>query len=307
MKIVELLRRVKGEIFRALDEVTPQRLVSNLNHYHQKIRHSNHLPPLSEQGAAIVAACRREGVAVTSLEALGLPSTDTLLSAAAKLLPEMEVARAAEQKEGWQLGTADRPAYPQIFTVTDLPEFTQWATEPQLLNIIENYIGVPIAFQGIHLRRDFANETPVTTELWHRDKEDRRLIKIFLYLTDVKEENGPFEYVPANKMSSLKGWLAQLGVSLRRIKNPVEFGIKDSEMALVVPRSQWKNCAGPAGTVIFADAAKIFHHGKTRKEGRFALFFVYTAKEPLRPQDCSQYHDLTFARPELKLAEAKAI
>lgn len=305
--MLRIIHAVKGEISRALAEVTFSRLVSNLKYHRQRAQHSKHLPAISEQGKAIVESCRREGVAITSLKALGLPSTDMLLDAAAKLLPAMEAVRAAEQREGKQLGTADRPAYPQIFTVTDLPEFTQWATEPQLLSIIENYIGVPIAFQGIHLRRDFANETPVTTELWHRDKEDRHLIKIFLYLTDVKEENGPFEYVPANKMTFWQGCLTQLGVSLQRIRNPEKFGVADSQMATIVPPSEWKQCAGPAGTVIFADAAKIFHHGKTRKEGRFALFFVYTAKEPLRPQDCSQYHDRTFARPEPKLAEANAV
>jgi len=31
---------------------------------------------------------------------------------------------------------------------------------------------------------------------WHRDREDFKLLKIFIYYSDVTEKNGPFEYVP---------------------------------------------------------------------------------------------------------------
>jgi len=31
---------------------------------------------------------------------------------------------------------------------------------------------------------------------WHRDREDFKLLKIFVYYSDVNKENGPFEYVP---------------------------------------------------------------------------------------------------------------
>lgn len=31
---------------------------------------------------------------------------------------------------------------------------------------------------------------------WHRDREDYKLLKIFIYYSEVNEKNGPFEYVP---------------------------------------------------------------------------------------------------------------
>ena len=31
---------------------------------------------------------------------------------------------------------------------------------------------------------------------WHRDREDYKLLKIFVYYSDVNKENGPYEYVP---------------------------------------------------------------------------------------------------------------
>jgi len=38
----------------------------------------------------------------------------------------------------------------------------------------------------------------VASQRWHRDYNDRRLVKAFLYLVDVDEGNGPFEYVPGS-------------------------------------------------------------------------------------------------------------
>jgi len=292
-----MLQAIKKEILLAFNEVKVSRLISNLSYQLERRQHVKRLPPLSNHDQLMLESCRQTGVAMSSLAELDLPSTDAMLKAAFNLLPAMEMTRAKEQRDGWHLGTQAQPAYPQIFTVTDLPEFARWATESRLLNMIETYLGVPIAFQGVHLRRDFANESPVTTELWHRDREDRHLIKIFVYLFDVTEAQGPFECVPANQLSFWQRWLVQLGVSLRRIKNPTDFGISDNQFAKIVPKTIWQNCAGKAGTVIFADTARIFHHGKSRTAGRAALFFVYTAQPPLRPEDCSQYHDHTFARP----------
>jgi ectoine hydroxylase-related dioxygenase (phytanoyl-CoA dioxygenase family) len=35
-----------------------------------------------------------------------------------------------------------------------------------------------------------------SSQRWHRDFNDRHLLKAFIYLVDVDEETGPFEYVP---------------------------------------------------------------------------------------------------------------
>ncbi|MEH1958951.1 MAG: hypothetical protein V7L05_03475 [Nostoc sp.] len=77
----------------------------------------------------------------------------------------MEVALSAkgDRQSQKNFGSLENPAYPQIFTVTDLPDFFSWGSEQRLVNIVENYIGLTIAFQGVHLRRDFANKACVTS------------------------------------------------------------------------------------------------------------------------------------------------
>jgi hypothetical protein len=122
-----------------------------------------------------------------------------------------------------------------------------------------------------------------------------------VYLTDVGEENGPYEYVPRDRVSWLKAWRIQSRVLARRKEG--QLGIDDAEMATFVPRSEWKSCPCPAGTVVFSDTRAVFHHGKSRQKSRSAIFFVYTAADPLHPEFCTQYHDQTFARPEPALQQ----
>jgi Phytanoyl-CoA dioxygenase (PhyH) len=286
--MLKLLKKVAQKVQRKI-----QSIQSEATYAIHLMRYAKHLPSLNSRQRAIVEACRQEGVCLTSLDALGIPATETLLDAAEQYLALMKatLTDAPSQK----LGSASNPALPQIFTVADFPSFTNWAQDPSLMNLIEHYVGVPIAFQGVHLRRDFANETQVTTELWHIDDEDRRIIKVFVYLTDVGAANGPFEYVPRDRVSRWKARRIQARAMAWRKTG--KLGIDDIEMAKFVPRSEWKSCPCPAGSVLFADTAAIYHHGQSRQLPRSAIFFVYTAAQPLRPECCTQYHDETFAIP----------
>jgi hypothetical protein len=49
---------------------------------------------------------------------------------------------------------------PEIFTVTDLPNFFKWGNEKRLINILENYIGLPVAYHGVQIRKDFITALP---------------------------------------------------------------------------------------------------------------------------------------------------
>jgi hypothetical protein len=257
-------------------------------------KYNKNLSLLEPQDQTVVDALKREGVCVTCLESLGLTSTPQLLNAARKYLSIMEDNLVKRCGDSNQVNQAVR-SVPQIFTVTDLPDFFLWGMEKKLLKIIENYIGLPVAFQGVHLRRDFPNEKQIGTLLWHKDGEDRRIVKIFIYLDDVTEDQGPFEYIPRYLTSSkLIDWRISYKISKTNF-----LGIGNEEIEKIIPKSAWKSCPGSAGKVIFVDTQSVYHHGALRKFERPTLFFVYTAKNPKRPDLCTQYNDDTFARPEI--------
>ncbi|MBD6619253.1 phytanoyl-CoA dioxygenase [Komarekiella sp. 'clone 1'] len=262
-------------------------LESELFHRLALLKHAPNLPALEEGDRQILNTLKKDGAYVTTLAELGLNSTSELLKTTYNQLSQMEELNNEHLDKKW----------PQIYTVTDLPEISAWGREKRLLNIIENYIGLPITFHGVHLRKDFKSHNQFGTLLWHSDAEDRRIIKIFIYLNDVDKKTGPFEYIPRSLTSlfSLNYWR----IYYKLLKSSY-LGINDEEVKEVIPKSAWKSCVGPAGTVIIVDTKNTFHHGTVRTEDRSALFFCYTANPPERPDLCTQYWDDTYPSIELK-------
>ncbi|AFY46344.1 hypothetical protein Nos7524_0429 [Nostoc sp. PCC 7524] len=265
-----------------------QETIDSLNHeltYRRKLReHEKNLPPLDAGDRLIVNTLKRDGIYMTNLAELGLTSTSQLLSAAYRLLPTMG-------RSDYQITQEN---HPEIYTVTDIAEFYNWGSETRLISIIENYIGLPVAFHGVHLRKDFPNENQFATLLWHRDIEDRRVLKVIVYLNDVDTEHGPFEYVP-------EAFTSMYGLNYYRIKHKIKNtgGINDETLNEIVPKSAWKSCTGAAGTVILVDTRRLLHHGTLRTQERSTLFFAYTANPPKQPKLCTHFWDDYYPKPEV--------
>ena len=257
-------------------------LKSELNYRASCWQHRKKMPVLAAGDRLILDSIKRDGIHITNLTELGLTSTSKLLSSAYNLLPSMGTTNYSSSTQN----------PPEIYIVTDIPSFYNWGKEQRLLNIVENYIGLPVAYHGVHLRKDFANIKQFQTLLWHKDIEDRRVLKIIVYLNDVEEKHGPFEYIPISSISRSQAYRIQ-----GKIKNLG--GIDDQTLNKIVPKAAWKSCPGPAGTVIIADTRRILHHGTLRSEERSTLFFVYTADPAKRPELCTHYWDNTYPRPNL--------
>jgi hypothetical protein len=267
-----MLNSVKDKILALGDELV----------YRTKLwQHQSKLPALEGRDHIIVESLKHEGICITTLEDLGFTSTPQLLNAAHSILPNIG-------RSNYKPSSQNPP---KIYTVTHLPNFLNWGNEQRLLKILETYIGLPVAYHGVQIRKDFINQSQFSTMLWHRDSEDRRIIKIIIYLNDVAEKQGPFEYVPLSFTSGLNFYRLYY-----KIHNS---GISDEMLNKIVPKSVWKSCPGAAGTVILADTQRLLHHGTVRTEERSTLFFVYTANPPKRPGLCTQYWDNTYPKPEL--------
>ena len=244
-----------------------------------RVKYAENLPTLAPHDQFIVDALNTEGVCVTSLENLMFAYTPQLLNAARSLVftgvDNEYVSNYAVQ------GSA------KIVTLTDYPDFFLWGLEERLLDIVENYIGLPIAYHGVNFRSDVGNEEQVSTQLWHRDGEDRRIVKIIIYLNDVSDDNGPFEYIPKPLTPS---YLSFKHI-YRKILRTGFSDISNEELEKISPKLSWKSCLGPAGTVTFVDTRSVFHRGKPPKAERAALFFIYTSRYPTRPDICKANFD----------------
>lgn len=74
----------------------------------------------------------------------------------------------------------------------------QAALHPCILDLANSYLGLWSKLEYVDLWHTPASDAPsrVSSQRWHRDFNDRLLLKAFVYLNDVGENSGPFEYVP---------------------------------------------------------------------------------------------------------------
>lgn len=228
----------------------------------------------------IVDAMRTDGAYVTTLDELGFLANDRLLADIKALLPTLPTAE-EHAAEGDPLVGRNTALHcfsvdpPQL--ADEAPGVLLWGLEPRLLDIAEAYLGVPPAFTSVHLRKDVGNGRQVGTRLWHIDTEDLRVIRVLIYLDDVTIDSGPFEYIPRPHSDAC--------TALReRAKRSDGDPILDDEMRAHVPEAHWRPCVGLAGTVVIADNAAVYHHGRVHERERLALIYTYTSRHPLYPK-----------------------
>jgi hypothetical protein len=102
-----------------------------------KHSHQAHLPHLRDSDARIVEDLRTSPVSITSLEAMGLEGVDALLADAYAL-----VARYSPWTRSFQADGDDLVAHDKII---------RWGLSDRLLDIAENYLGVPIGYDGANV------------------------------------------------------------------------------------------------------------------------------------------------------------
>jgi hypothetical protein len=225
-------------------------------------------PPDTEgEHRRIVNGLKQEGACISSLERLGVGNWRELLAEARQIFKEMPANHP---------NTSDPKSYVIHETPGDLlrhEAIVRFGLEEPILNIIEAYLNLPCAYRGATARRDLANSQVAETRLWHRDDEDRQICKIILYVEDVDENGGGFEYIARSAMPS----------DFRHYRR-----VDAMEMAETVPAERWTRVSGTAGTLIFGDTCSIWHRGSLPVSGdRFTIFFGYNSRAPRNPQYCA--------------------
>lgn len=237
-------------------------------------RHGPALPALSPGDDAIVAAIERDGAYVTTLDALALPDSAEIMRTGAALVADFVDEARARRAGGQEF------IYVPSDRLVDAPALFRWGLQDRLLDIAEVYLGLPPAYDGVCLNYTVADGCEVSTRKWHRDWEDRRMLKIAVYLHDVDEQGGPFQVIPRHD-------------SAQDDRNGFNYDLADD--AALAERlgpdfaRAVLSCAGPAGTVIFTDTARFFHRGKPAvARDRAAIFYSYFAERPRHPFLCER-------------------
>lgn len=154
--------------------------------------------------------------------------------------------------------------------------FVKLAIHPAILLVANQYLGLRSSLRAINvwINRPTA-EPPKESQLWHRDGDDRMIIKVFIYLGDVDKGNGPFWFIPGTHM--------QRCVSSDQAPEPPR--IEDQVMRAWIKESQWRAFTGPIGTIIFADTTGLHKGGKCEERTRAVLTFEYVSGASPYPRE----------------------
>lgn len=151
------------------------------------------------------------------------------------------------------------------------------AFDPYILSVVSGYLGC----EPIHVQTNAwfsfqsnsnTKELSTNAQLYHQDKDFIKFIKVFIYLNDVTENNGPHCYVEGSHIDEL----FKYGI-------PLSQRLTDSEVIKYYSPDRIKEALGAEGTIIFGDTCAV-HKGQPVKEGsRLLLQLEYASSLHLSP------------------------
>ena len=195
------------------------------------VRHAGNLPVLSSDDVELVADLQRDYVAARPC----LPPDDVLRSAE-RLVDGLR--RTATLESCLRVSPADHAADPTVFA---------WGLHPGMLDLAECYIGLQVRYLGVEVKRELRHavgQLDSVSRRWHTDHEDRRMLKVIVYLSDVDVHSGPFEYLDR-------------------------------------PCAERRQLTGPRLTAVYADTSKLLHRVKAPlMADRYSMTFVYSSTAP---------------------------
>jgi hypothetical protein len=113
------------------------------------------------------------------------------------------------------------------------------------------------------------DEAPQHSQKWHRDPEEKRQMKTFIYLNDVDSETGPFTYVKRSQFGS------PIYGNLFPQELPLGVYPPDGAVEKAVAAEDIISATGKAGTLIFCDTAGLHRGGYAKSKSRMMFTGFY--------------------------------
>jgi hypothetical protein len=258
-----------------------------------KQAYEQHPAVLDDVQQKVVDALKTEGIAVLPFaDLLGQELWDELAASSA------EFARAVERDGGTPAKKTKKEYLLRAYAPgpVDLADRNPWlraGTDPRLLDVVNDYLGLwsklSYVDQWYTVPREAVDR--VASQRWHRDYNDKHLLKAFLYMTDVDEGAGPFEYVAGtmiggNRFADVYPWEI-FGEDLYP---------PDGELQRKIPAAESRLVTGREGTLILCDTTG-FHRGGFASE-RPRIMGVWNYVSPASLASLSERNFRATASPD---------
>jgi hypothetical protein len=146
------------------------------------------------------------------------------------------------------------------------PELVHLSADPLFYYVANQYLGIEpvLSYLTAWISRPHPNDEATLSQnaqLFHADMSNPAFLKVFIYLNEVNDKNGPHCLIPrTHREKASEFWR--------------DGRISDDEMSTYYPKSTWDYQIGEAGSVFFVDT-KAFHKGVPLVEGERHLAQFY--------------------------------
>jgi SAM-dependent methyltransferase len=238
------------------------------------------LPTISPAGVKVLDGLKKDGIAIAHMNDF---FPDTVLPALqdrfATMLDLFEFMRGkGKEKSPDRMGKAvymDTLKKGHKFRDGDI--LSEYLGIPEFAAISASYMGMVPRYVGASVW----NNRPVDpsaerlySQSWHRDYNDMLLVKVFVYLSDVNEGAGPFEYLKgSHRRGPLGKEVCTIGEDGYRAY-PTE-----EEMASILALTKEQDrllCIGGAGSLVFADTYGLHRGGYCQNASRHMIMSTFS-------------------------------
>lgn len=235
--------------------------------------------PLPPEAQRVLADLNRDGIAVTTAAALlGDNSVYPEMEAAVMTMEDQLATELRDKRKlaGNSAAIGQKTFLYQLLGKKPLLDeqsvFARFALQDNILNVVNAYFGMFTRLREYNVWHTFASDAPAReSQLWHRDREDRLILKVFVYLNDIDEGAGPFTYAPGTH---------QKGPVQTTPESYDENGVRrtsDEQMARVVPANRWIRATGRKSSIIFTDTHGYHKGGHATKSDRIMYTSMFTS------------------------------
>ena len=223
-------------------------------------------PKLSLTQSKILNDLIKQGIAITTVDDFfGNPSIlPTLVS---YITPRLSDATTETKKTSYKL--LWKPNQP-----FDLENpFLKISLDNKVLDVINSYLGLWSVLKNylVSISDPVGIGAPPTdSQRWHRDPEEWRICKMFIYLSDVDETSGPFVYIKESSWGKQYGHLFPQKPPAGNYPDPKEVESK-------IPGEATCSYTGRKGTIIFCDTTGLHRGGYATKKDRIMFTAFYSA------------------------------
>ena len=142
--------------------------------------------------------------------------------------------------------------------------FVRFALQPAVVGVLGRVLGeLPqLDYVLLTLSKEKGTEFAYS-QLWHRDYDDVRTIKLFVYLTDVENESdGPFTFLPGPVSD-------RFGFALRSHRS-------DKEILKQAQANEMKSIVAPRLSTFMVETSRCLHMGSRLAPGHSRLLYTAT-------------------------------